>query len=371
MEYTALGKLISKAKVEKCGDRSFPVLSMTMHDGIVFQNDRFKKDIASVDRSNYSVVKYNQLVVSFPIDEGVLAVQDITEYGIVSPAYKIWDINRNLIIPKYLEMWLRSPKSIDYYKSKLRGTTARRRSIPEEDFLAMPVAIPTKEIQEFAIDLIRRTKKIIELKEKEIAALDEIVKARFVEMFGDIHDEKCSFAMIGDICRFQQGTQIPVDQQIEEKKSGYKRFLRIIDYTQAPQPPRYVNVDGREIDEKSVVIVRYGATAGFVGRGYKGILANNLFEVVPNEQYICKDFLYLALKYGTFERDVHEKAFGAAMPAISFAMMNDIPIAKPTIESQQQFVGIVQQIDKTKLVIQKALEESRLLFDSLMQQYFG
>ena len=87
MGYIPLGDLISKAKVDKCGSRVFPVLSMTMHDGIVFQNDRFKKDIASIDRSNYSVVNHNQLVVSFPIDEGVLAVQDITEAGIVSPAF--------------------------------------------------------------------------------------------------------------------------------------------------------------------------------------------------------------------------------------------------------------------------------------------
>ena len=57
-------------------------------------------------------------------------------------------------------------------------------------------------------------------------------------------------------------------------------------------------VDGREIDTKSVVVVRYGATAGFVGRGYSGILANNLFEVVPDESVISKDFLYLPSNMG-------------------------------------------------------------------------
>ena len=65
-----LGDLITPAKVERCGNRDFPVLSMTMHDGIVLQADRFKKAIASKDRSTYKVVKPGQLVVGFPIDEG-------------------------------------------------------------------------------------------------------------------------------------------------------------------------------------------------------------------------------------------------------------------------------------------------------------
>ena len=147
--------------------------------------------------------------------------------------------------------------------------------------------------------------------------LDELIRARFVEMFGNGHDGFCNTKKLGEFCKFQQGTQIPVEEQIEEQLEGYTRFLRIIDYTQAPQIPRYVSVKGREIAEDSVVIVRYGATAGFVGHGYAGILANNLFEVVPDESILSKDFLYLALKYGTFEQEVHDKAFGAAMPALS------------------------------------------------------
>ena len=130
-------------------------------------------------------------------------------------------------------------------------------------------------------------------------------------------------------------------------------------------------VEGKEIDVKSVVIVRYGATAGFIGRGYSGILANNLFEVVPDESVVSKDFLYLALKYGTFERDIHEKAFGAAMPALSFSMMNDIPIVAPAREEQNAFVSFYKQVDKSKVAIQRSLDKTQLLFDSLMQKYFG
>ena len=131
-----IGKLIKKAKLIRCGDGKYPVLSMTMHDGLMFQNNRFKKQIASVDQSQYQVVHRHQLVESFPIDEGVLAVQELTDAGIVSPAYKIWDVDMEKVVPKYLEFALRAPRSIEYYKSKLRGTTARRRSIPDSEFCA-------------------------------------------------------------------------------------------------------------------------------------------------------------------------------------------------------------------------------------------
>ena len=213
--------------------------------------------------------------------------------------------------------------------------------------------------------------RMITLRKQQLSKLDELVKSRFIELFGDGRDGKTPVKMLGSLCKFQQGTQIPVDEQFEEQKTGYKRFLRIIDYTQAPQPPRYVNVNGKEVDEKSVVIVRYGATAGFVGRGYQGILANNLFEIMPDETILSKDFLFLALKYGTFEKEVHDKAFGAAMPALSFSMMNDISVVVPMEEQQQQFASFVEQIDKSKFEIQQSLEKLETLKKALMQKYFG
>ena len=79
INYATLGSLITPAKVIRCGNDSFPVLSMTMHNGIVMQSERFKKKLASADQSDYKVVKRGQLVVGFPIDEGVLYVQKAAE----------------------------------------------------------------------------------------------------------------------------------------------------------------------------------------------------------------------------------------------------------------------------------------------------
>ena len=160
--------------------------------------------------------------------------------------------------------------------------------------------------------------------------------------------ENCKKIALQKFCKFQQGTQVPIELQSEQQKDGYLRFLRIVDYTQAPQIPRYVNVKGKIIDEHSVVVVRYGASAGFVGNGYSGILANNLFEIIPDESIMSKDFLYCALKYGNFEGEISKKCAGVAMPALSFSIMNDIEIYNPPIELQNQFADFVKHIDKLK-----------------------
>lgn len=296
-------------------------------------------------------------------------VPEKTERMITAVDCTICRPNESLISKEYLCYFMRSNAYYTRLLGNVTGTTRKR--ISRKNLGNVELRVPAKDEQKAVVEQLDCLVKVIDSRTKELHLLDNLIKARFVELFGNGHDGVCNVKMLGDFCIFQQGTQVPVEEQIEEPLDGYTRFLRIIDYTQAPQPPRYVSVKGREIEADSVVIVRYGATAGFVGHGYSGILANNLFEVVPDETILSKDFLYLALKYGTFEKEVHDKAFGAAMPALSFGMMNDIGVVTPSSDAQNCFVDFVKQVDKSRVVVQKALDKTQVLFDSLMQEYFG
>ena len=180
-----LGTLIKPAKLQNCGNDDYPVLSMTMHNGLVFQSDKFKKSVASQDKSTYKVVHRNQLVIGFPIDEGVLATQRITDAGIVSPAYGIWDVDQTKIVPEFLEYALRCNRAIDYYKAKLRGSTARRRSLPTPTLLELDVPLPDIEQQRLALTTIHHAKNALDSRQAQLTKLDELIKARFVELFGD------------------------------------------------------------------------------------------------------------------------------------------------------------------------------------------
>ena len=271
----------------------------------------------------------------------------------------------DVLIPKYLFYFCEN------YNFEKLNTTVTIPSLTKANLLQVEIDVPEIGIQKSRVGILDKIEHSCRLLQQEASRLDQLVKSRFVEMFGEMHSRVYETKKLREFCKFQQGTQVPIEEQIETQLEGYTRFLRIIDYTQAPQPPRYVSVKGKKIEEDSVVVVRYGATAGFVGHGYAGILANNLFEVIPDEATMSKEFLYLTLKHGTFEQEVHDKAFGAAMPALSFGMMNDIIVTVPSKQAQNEFIVFVKQIDKSKLAVKQSLEKLETLKKSLMQQYFG
>ncbi len=90
-----IGDLIELAKQKKVGDnKNIPIMSITMKDGLIDQMDKFNKRIASTNISKYKKVAMNELVIGFPIDEGVLGFQTKYKYAAVSPAYKICSNSR-------------------------------------------------------------------------------------------------------------------------------------------------------------------------------------------------------------------------------------------------------------------------------------
>lgn len=329
-------------------NNQYPVLTSSK-SGLFLQSDYFNKQVASKDNTGYKIIRRGQFTYRAMSDTGEFFpnMLECADVGIVSPAYPVFEIiKQDQIVPEYLNYYFKSNRFQNSISTFAQGST--RTSVKFGKLKKVSIELPEIKKQYQIIRTLDLLRTIINNRKKEVLELDELIRARFVEMFGNGHDGFCNTKKLGEFCKFQQGTQIPVEEQIEEQLEGYTRFLRIIDYTQAPQIPRYVSVKGREIAEDSVVIVRYGATAGFVGHGYAGILANNLFEVVPDESILSKDFLYLALKYGTFEQEIHDKAFGAAMPALSFGMMNDIGVVTPNSTAQNGFVDFVKQVDKSK-----------------------
>lgn len=150
---------------------------------------------------------------------------------------------------------------------------------------------------------------------------------------------------IGEICKFKQGIQIPIEEQFFDYEVDKYRFLRISDYTQQTDDKRYVSKIYKDylITDKDVVMVRYGETAGFVGINLSGVLANNLFRIIPIKK-IDNQFLYYYLNslYNTF-KDMRE---AGAMPAISFSSLSRVHFPFFDIEEQKQIAKILTTQDK-------------------------
>ena len=374
-----LGTLIKPAKLQKCGNDNYPVLSMTMHNGLVFQSDKFKKSVASQDKSTYKVVHRNQLVIGFPIDEGVLATQRIIDAGIVSPAYGIWDVDQTKIIPEFLEYALRCNRAIDYYKAKLRGSTARRRSLPTSTLLELDVPLPDIEQQKLALTTIHHAKNALDSRQAQLTKLDELIKARFVEMFGDPVTNPFNWPTVelGQRCEIITG-----NTPSRAEPENYGTFIEWIKSDNINTPSTFLTPAQEYLSEVGFQKCRFVESGSLLMTCIAGSLncignvAVTNRRVAFNQQInaitpTCDNVLYLYWLMILSKPAIHKTINMALKGILSKSQLSSIKFPFPSIECQNQFAAFVAEVDKSKVEVQKALDQTQLLFDSLMQQYFG
>lgn len=372
--YVPLGTLISPAKTIRCGDNSYPVLSMTMHNGLVFQDDKFKKEIASKDKSDYKVVYRNQLVISFPIDEGVLAAQRIVDAGIVSPAYGIWDIDQSQILPEFLENALRCERAIAYYKAKLRGSTARRRSLPTPTLLEFTIPLPSLKKQEYILDVVSKIKKILDNRKTELHTLDNLIKARFVEMSSAWNCvEKPLFEYLESITYgftnpMPDAEEGPWKITAKDVVNGHVNFETARKTTKEAFD---------ELTDKSkpnigdVLLTKDGTLGRTAIVENENICVNQSVAVLRCNDKVVPRFLSLLLQLPEYQREMIKNSGGGTIKHIYITKVDKMLVMIPSINQQKEFIKFVEQVDKSKVAVQRALDETQILFDSLMQKYFG
>ena len=364
-----LGTLIHQAKIVRCGEGDYPVLSMTMHDGLVFQNDKFNKTIASKDRSDYKVVNRNQLVISFPIDEGVLAAQRIVDAGIVSPAYGIWDINQELILPEFLEYALRCDRALSYYKAKLRGSTARRRSLPTPTLLAYTVPLPDISEQEHILNVVHKTQKVISGRTEEISLLDNLIKARFVETFGDPNDNPKGYSkkQLKDTCRVITGNtpSRAVSGYYGEHIEWIKTDNIVSGLLNPTTATESLSEKGmavsRTVESGAILMVCIAGSIASIGRvcvtDRKVSFNQQINAIVPSDYNIL--FLYVMLQIS--KEYLVDEINMALKGILSKSKLEEKTFYVPPIELQEQFAAFVEQVDKSKVV--EAIYKTNTLFN--------
>jgi type I restriction enzyme S subunit len=182
-----LGNLLAPSGNTRAGEQDLPILSITMHEGLVDQSAKFKKRVASRDISSYRVVYANELVVGFPIDEGVLGFQKKYPAAVVSPAYGIWKLRKpaETHIP-FVEGYLRSSEARRIYADKMRGGVARRRSITREGFLEIEIPFPPLDDQKRIAAVLDKAKSLRRQRQESIQLTERLVQSVFLDMFGDL-----------------------------------------------------------------------------------------------------------------------------------------------------------------------------------------
>lgn len=267
---------------------------------------------------------------------------------------------------------------------KTHGATMKH--IVKKDFDNTVIPFPTVEKQADIAYILSKIESIVEFRQQELQQLDDLIKARFVEMFGDMYlnskgwPEAKLESMADVVSGITKGrktkaedlTEVPY-MAVSNVKDGY------IDWTTV----KTIEATQQEIEQYRLladdVLMTEGGDPDKVGRGAiikepleNCIHQNHIFRVRLDESMILPEFFAEYLQHQRSKRyflGCAKQTTGIA--SINMTQLRALPVLMPPLPKQEEFVLFKAQVNKSKVAVQKALDETQLLFDSLMQEYFG
>lgn len=265
--------------------------------------------------------------------------------------------------------------SLMFYNVSGMVNGATRKKLTQAAMRKMQIPLRGMEEQLHIVNQLNKICMIIELRKQELQRLDDLIKARFVEMFGSIKEER----LLGDISEFvtvgiansathayaESGIPMLRNQNIKE---NYLDDTDII-YIKSEFATQY---ESKKLKENDIIVMRtgYPGVACLVPKKYEGCQTFTTLIVRlkedNNSSYVCS---YINSDFG--KKFIDSEKVGVAQQNVGAKSLAKMPIKIPPIELQNQFAAFVAEVDKSKVAVQKALDETQTLFDSLMQEYFG
>ena len=221
---------------------------------------------------------------------------------------------------------------------------------------------------------------LIAKRRQQLDKLDELVKARFVEMFGDEHHlDSWNCVSVGDIADICVGVVIkPTQYYTDQSGTPAFRSLNVGAMTIKNTDWVYFTKEGHEKNKKSIVrendvlVIRSGApgTACIVTKEFAGYNAVDIIIAHPNTEKINPVFLAMFTNMPHGMNQIREKTGGAAQQHFNVGGYKSLTVILPPIELQDQFAAFVKQTEKAKKTIRLSLDNLETLKKSLMQKYF-
>lgn len=241
---------------------------------------------------------------------------------------------------------------------------------------------PNKERQVEIVDILDKVSDIIKKRNDELAALDELIKARFVEMFGDpVKNEKGWITdTVDSLCIEIYGGGTPSKAHPEYYEDGDIPWVSSKDMktdilTDSQIKINQVGVENstaRMVPVNSVVmVIRSGILKHTLPVAINAVpitVNQDLKVFIPSERILTR---FLAVQFKMHEKDILTGVRAVTADNIEFNSLKQRKLIVPSIELQQEYVSFLKQIDKSKVAVQKSLDKAQQLFDSLMQKYFG
>ena len=267
-------------------------------------------------------------------------------------------------------------------ETKTHGATMKH--IVKKDFDNTEIPFPTMERQAEIAGILSKVATVIEDRRAQLSALDDLIKARFVELFGSYPTNEKGWET-GTIRNLVTEVRYGSSRKAADGDSGKYPYLRMNNITYGGEldlsDTKTIDIPDEELDKCTVrrgdLLFNRTNSKELVGktcvydRDEMMVLAGFVVRVRLNDKALPE--FVSAFMNTDFSKKM---LLGMCKAAIGQANINaqelqNIGIYIPPIRTQRDFVSFKEQIDKSKFAVQKSLEETQKLFDSLMQQYFG
>ena len=269
--------------------------------------------------------------------------------------------------------------SLMFYDTSDLVNGATRQKLTQAAMRKMRVPNRSMDEQLEISGIIQKTTDIINQRKKEIEELDALIKARFVEMFGDLKINPYGYDKreLRKTCKVITG-----NTPSRDSKEYYGDFVEWIKTDNIVPGRRYPTgaaeclsekgtAVGRTVDKGAILMACIAGSVASIGRvcitNRKVAFNQQINAIVPHDYDI--HFLYVMLQIA---KDYLVEEINMALKGIlSKSKLEDKVFYVPPIDLQKEFASFVRQVDKSKAAIERSLDETQLLFDSLMQGYFG
>ena len=286
--------------------------------------------------------------------------------------------NEQVYLP-YIRLILTSPIVIEQFEKKKQGVAQLNLSLKDINEISIP--LPSKEKQIELAELFDKIDGVIAKRKTEISALDDLIKARFVELFGDpVHNpygwNKTELKELADLKIGPFGSLLHKEDYIEGghalvNPSHIVDGRIIIDSKLTVSEDKYEKLSAYHLKVGDVVMGRRGEMGRCAVVEDEGLLCGTGSLLIRPKGKVTADYIQKIISYPTFKKNIEDMAVGQTMPNLNVPIVSGFRIITPPIEVQNSYHDFVDQVNKSKVAVQKALDETQILFDSLMQKYFG
>ena len=292
--------------------------------------------------------------------------------------------NKTKVSPEFI-FWLLKGKN-EELNNKGTGSTFKAigRKVLEETL----VPDIDLEAQIECSKILEKVYSIIQNRKQELQKLDELVKARFVEMFGDpIQNPKgWDTPLIENLVANEKnalkagpfGSALKKEYYVE---SGYKIYgqEQVISgdhtignyYIDKEHYKTLANCAVQAGDVLISLVGTYGKLLIIPDEFEPGIINPRLMKITFDKNKVNPLYFKFFFQSESLKRVLSENTHGGTMDILNLGIVRKISMPLPPLKLQNKFVSFVEQVDKSKIAVQNALEKAQLLFDSLMQEYFG